>query len=89
MSVARAAARSRHPSSIWRADHDRLRHRLAATLHAEGHPEPALAATLLSIRGRLGLDRSSFCDMTGIDPRLVTAIEDGNREELRLGQRTL
>ena len=89
MSAGRAAAKSRHPSSIWRADHEKLRHRLAATLHAEGHPEPALAATLLSIRGRLGLDRSSFCEMTGIDPRLVAAVEDGHREELRLDQRTL
>ena len=88
MNAARTAARSRHPSSVWRADHDRLRHRLAATLEAEGHPEPALAATLLSIRGRLGLDRPTFCQMTGIDPGVVAAVEDGSREELGLGQRT-
>ena len=89
MSAARAAARSRHPASIWRADHDRLRHRLAAALRAEGHPEPALAATLLSIRGRLGLDRAHFCQVTGVDPVLVAAVEDGTREELRPTQRTL
>ena len=89
MTAARTAARARHPSSIWRADHDRLRHRLAAQLAAEGHPQPTLAATLLSIRGRLGLDRVAFCELTGADLRQVSALEDGSEEDPGPARRTL
>ena len=89
MSAARSAGRSRHPSSIWRPDHDRLRQRLAADLDAEGHPEPGLAAALLSIRGRLGLDRATFCQLTGADPLLVAAVEEGHGEDRQPPCRTL
>lgn len=89
MTAARMRARSRHPSSIWTANPDRLRHRLAEQLGVEGHPEPLLAAALLSLRGRLGLDRQGFCSLTGVDPTLVAAVEDGSREEMRVLRRTL
>ena len=89
MSAARAASRSRHPSSIWRANQNLLRQRLASGLAAEGHPEPHLAATLLSIRGRLGLGREEFCRVTGADPALVAAVEDGTRKEMGVAGRTV
>lgn len=89
MTSARAAARTRHPSSIWRADHDRLRQRLSAQLAEEGHPQPVLAATLLSIRGRLGLDRAAFCEITGVSPLAVAAVEEGLREDPALRRRNL
>lgn len=78
--AARSAARARHPSSVWRPDQDRLRDRLAAQLQAGGHPEPMTAATLMSIRGRLGMDRAAFCRLTGVDPAVVSALEDGTCE---------
>lgn len=89
MTAARMSARSRHPSSTWSANHDRLRQRLAEQLGVEGHPEPLLAAALLSLRGRLGLDRQAFCKLTGVDPTLVAAVEDGSREEMHGLRRTL
>lgn len=77
MSRSGAEARGRHPSSRWVPDYDRLRRRVADGLAAEGHPEPFAAATLLALRGRLRLDRSGFCELTGLDHRIVAALEEG------------
>lgn len=74
----RAEARERHPSVRWAPDRDRLRRRVAEDLAAAGHPDPLLAATVLALRGRLRLDRRSFCDLTGVDSAVLAALEDGS-----------
>ncbi|MGI8794696.1 MAG: hypothetical protein ACR2H3_16235 [Acidimicrobiales bacterium] len=73
----REAARGRHPSQSWAPDHDRLRRALAADLDARGHPWPLFAATILGVRGRLGLDEASFASAIGLSEQGLRAIEAG------------
>lgn len=73
----RDRARQRHPAASWAPDHELLRRLLADQLAAEGHPWPRLGATLLGVRGLLGLDRAAFAAAMGIDPGRLAAMEDG------------
>ena len=77
----RRQAQVRHPSCAWRPDLDRMTRRVAEQLTAEGHPWPEAAAAILADRGRLGLDRTAYASLSGIDPNALEALENGT--ELR------
>lgn len=90
-SATRAEARARHPSASWAPDHTRLRRRLADQLAAQGHPRPTFGATLLGVRGLLGMDRSTFAAAIGVDEARLLALEAGElglRHEPGPGQAT-
>lgn len=71
------AAQARHPAASWAPDHERLRRQLASRLHEEGHPTPAFSATLLGVRGVLGMDRATFAGAIGVEEHRLVAMEEG------------
>lgn len=75
--VERAAAQARHPSARWAVDTGPAQARIAAGLAAAGHPWPSRAASLLAVRGRLGLDRPGLAALLGVPESAVAAVEDG------------
>lgn len=73
----RAAARRRHPSSLWLPDHERLRRALAARLADEGHPRPLLGATVLALRGVLGAAHGELAEALGVSRDVIVDAEHG------------
>jgi DNA-binding transcriptional regulator YiaG len=78
------AARRRHPSTRSPVSVLGLRHRVADALELGGAPHPEVAATILALRGRTGLDGHDFARRAGVDARLLARVERGEvaRDEL-------
>jgi hypothetical protein len=84
MSASLAEARRRHPSARWTAPVDALRTRVAQLLDLHGARHPDVAATLLEVRGRLGLDVVDFASGLGIGPEVLRRAEAGELSASRL-----
>lgn len=72
-----AGARRRHPCSAWSAPTAPLLEQVAAELAAAGARHPEVAAALVEVRGRSGLDRATFAARAGVDESTVEAAEAG------------
>lgn len=62
----------------WRPDIEALTDRMESMLRADGHPWPELAAVVLRDRGCLGLDRTAYAALVGLDEDRLAALEDGH-----------
>ena len=78
------AARRRHPSMRSAVPADRLRDRIADSLGLHGASWPDVAAGILEVRGRSGLDRHEFARRAGVDVDVLRRAEEGElaRESL-------
>ncbi len=84
MNAAVAHARRRHPSARWPAPIDGLRQRMTQYLALHGARHPAVAASLLEVRGRVGCDVDEFAHRLGIEPDLLRRAEAGEVSAARL-----
>ena len=75
--MTRDDCRSRHPSAQWQPDMERLKRAVGDRLRAEGHPWPDTAATVLAMRGSLGLEREEFAALLGTPVTGLRALEEG------------
>lgn len=76
-STALAEARRRHPSARWPAPLDHLRARVTQWLELDGAGHADVAARLLEVRGRTGLDTDTFARRLGVSPELLSRAERG------------
>ncbi len=83
-STTMAEARRRHPSARWPAPLDQLRVRVAQWLELGGVGHADVAARLLEVRGRTGLDVEAFARRLGTDPQLRRQAEAGEVPRSRL-----
>ena len=81
---ARRTARDRHPCVRSPVPADRLRDRVADALELDGVAHPVVAAAVLEVRGRAGLDVEAFARRAGVDIDVVHGAEAGqlSREQL-------
>ncbi len=81
---ARRTARGRHPSVRSPVPVDRLRDRMADVLELDGATHPGVAAAVLEVRGRVGLDVDAFARRTGVDVAVLRRAEAGqlSRDQL-------
>lgn len=88
MSVTRSAmereSQRRHPSMRSGVSDRRLQARVSASLRRSGAAQAAVAAAVLSARGRSGLDRDVFSARLGVTAEVLAAAEAGElaRDEL-------
>ena len=76
--VARAAARSRHPTSrSWEPDRVRVLARLADRARARGAPWPRVAAAVVLLRGVAGDEPAAFAARAGLAPSALARLEQG------------
>ncbi len=81
---ARRDARGRHPSVRSPVPVDRLRDRVADALELAGVVHPAVAAAVLEVRGRSGLEPVPFARRAGVDIEVLRRAEAGqlSRDQL-------
>ena len=77
MTMTRDECRSHHPSTQWQPDMERLKRAVGARLRTEGHPWPDAAATVLAVRGSLGLERDGFAELIGSTVEDLRRLEEG------------
>lgn len=79
-----AESRRRHPCSSWAPPTAPLRAHVTAEIAASGGRHPAVAAAVLEVRGRSGLDRPAFAARAGVDASIVEAAESGELSRAEL-----
>ncbi len=72
------AARRRHPSTRSPVRGADLQGSVAAVVGRLGGAHPEVAAAVLAVRGRSGLDHEAFARRAGVDPDLLRAAEGGH-----------
>lgn len=72
-----SSARRRHPSMRCPLPPAALRHRVATELEVSGAPHADVAAAILEVRGRSGLEVLAFADRAGVDVELLRRAEAG------------